>query len=190
MKEYQTYCDPGVLSKEMRIQTEKHVNLRVIHFSPPEKTVYPPVIMVVGLGTFIQSFKGIVSGMTRYFELYYVETREKVSSELSGPVDFDIQTVSKDIINIVHALLPGQNDYILFGYSYGATVLTESYPHLNRKPSALLLLSPTPHFYYPKWSLPLIKRAPSFFPVIKFVAKWYLRNFVINQKEDKDMYAE
>ena len=189
MKEYQQYSHPGTKSKECMFQTEENVRLQVIHFIPASKSIYPPVIMVAGLGTFIQSFKGIIKSMTKDFELFYVETREKVSSRLSGKINYDIKTVANDIVSIVKSLYPNLKGYILFGYSYGATVIAESYSNLSPKPSALLLLSPTPSFYYPKWSLPLIKIAPSLFWMIKPAAKWYLRNFVINQKEDKEMYG-
>lgn len=188
MKEYQQYCDPGVTSREFSIQTDQHVRLNVIHFKPPAKSEFPPVVMVVGLGTFIQSFQGILAGMTRHFEVYYVETREKTSSEITGTVPFDVNTISKDIVSVIHHLFSEPDEYILFGYSYGATVIAVSYQYFNRKPDALLLLSPTPHFYYPSWSLPLIKNAPAYFSLVRFVAKWYLRNFVINYKEDRDMY--
>jgi len=164
------------------------VSLRVIHFRPVTVSPYPPVVMVVGLATVIESFQGIIGELTRDFEVYYVETREKSSSRLSGKVKFDIETVARDIISIIRFLELPVNEYILFGYSYSAAVIIEAYRHLESKPTCLLLLSPTPSFYYPRWSLPLIRVAVPFYGVLKPVAKWYLRNFIINRKEDNDMY--
>jgi pimeloyl-ACP methyl ester carboxylesterase len=188
MKDYQKYCYPGTNCKEQMHQVDECASLRVIHFKPVTISPYPPVVMVVGLATFIESFQGVIGELTRDFEVYYVETREKTSSRLSGKVKFNIETVARDIESIIDLLQLSHRKYILFGYSYGATVIVETYQHLRSKPISLLLLSPTPSFYYPKWSLSLIRLAVPLYPVMKPFAKWYLRNFVINRKEDNDMY--
>jgi pimeloyl-ACP methyl ester carboxylesterase len=188
MEDYLQFCYPGTHSKAHMLQIDKNVCLRVIHFTPVTPSIYPPVVMVVGLATYIEGFQSIVAELTRDFEVYYIETREKSSSKLSGTVRFDMETIAGDIIFIIKVFRLNLRQYILFGYSYGATVLSEAYCHLESKPSCLLLLSPTPSFYYPRWSLPLIRIAVPFYKVIKPTAKWYLRNFVINRKEDNEMY--
>ena len=182
------FCFPGTRCDEQMYQTEESVSIRVIHFRPEEKSPYPPVVMVVGLATVIESFQGIIGELTRDFEVYYVETREKSSSQLLGKVKFDIKTVAFDIISVIQLLELKNDQYILFGYSFSACVIVEAYHHLESKPKCLLLLSPTPSFNYPQWSLPLIRVAVPFYGVLKPLAKWYLRNFVINYKSDKDMY--
>jgi pimeloyl-ACP methyl ester carboxylesterase len=188
MKDFQQYCYAGTGFTEQMFQTDESVRLRVLHFKPGKGSPYPPVVMVVGLATVIESFRGIIGELTRDFEVYYVETREKTSSRLSGKVNFDIETVAGDITTIINLLELSTTQYILFGYSYSAAVIVEAYRHLEIKPICLLLLSPTPSFYYPHWSLPLIRIAVPFYWVLKPIAKWYLRNFIINRKEDNDMY--
>lgn len=187
MENYQQYSYPGTQCSEHMVQTDERVSLRVIHFKPASSP-YPPLVMVVGLATVIESFQGIIAGLTRDFEVYYVETREKSSSRLSGHVNFDMETVAGDILSVLRILGLHSKEYILFGYSYSAAVLVEAYRHLPSKPSCLLLLSPTPHFYYPSWSLPLIRASTPVYGLLKPFTKWYLRNFVMNLKEDRDMY--
>jgi pimeloyl-ACP methyl ester carboxylesterase len=188
MEDYQQYCYPGTHYSEQMFQTDECVRLRVIHFKPVSPSPYPPVVMVVGLATVIESFQDIIGELTRDFEVYYVETREKSSSLLSGKVKFNIGTVAGDITSIISLLKLPFDQYILFGYSYSAAIIVEAYPYLKPKPTCLLLLSPTPSFYYPRWSLTLIRVAVPFYGVLKPIAKWYLGNFVINRKEDNDMY--
>jgi len=188
MEDYYQYCHPGTHCKEYFLQTDKAVSLRVIHFKPNCVPRYPPVVMIGGLATFIESFQGIIGDLTRDFEILYVETREKKSSRITGSADFNIETVAHDIVSVIKSLKLTHQHYILFGYSYGATVIVEAYRHLDVKPLSLLLLSPTPSFYYPRWSLSLIRVSVPLYPAIKQTAKWYLRNFVINSKEDNEMY--
>jgi pimeloyl-ACP methyl ester carboxylesterase len=188
MEDYHQYCYPNTHCDEQMIQIDECVSLRVIHFKPFAVSPYPPLVMVVGLATVIESFQGIIGGLTRDFEVYYVETREKSSSRLSGKVKFDMETIAGDILSILRILELPLKQYILFGYSYSAAVMVEAYRHLQSKPICLLLLSPTPHFYYPRWSLPIIRASVPLYGVLKPIAKWYLRNFVMNLKEDKDMY--
>lgn len=188
MEDYQRYCYPGTHCSEQMVQINKFVSLRVIHFEPETKSPYPPIVMVVGLATVIESFQGIINGLTLDFEVYYVETREKSSSRLTGKVKFDMETVALDILFVLQFLELQSKQYILFGYSYSAAVMVEVYRFLQSKPICLLLLSPTPHFYYPKWSLPVIRVSVPIYAVLKPITKWYLRNFVINLKDDMDMY--
>jgi pimeloyl-ACP methyl ester carboxylesterase len=188
MEDYQQYCYPGTHCSEQMFKTDECVSLRVIHFKPIALSPYPPVVMVVGLATVIESFQDIIGELTRDFEVYYVETREKSSSRLSGKVKYDMKTVARDITSIINLLQLPVDQYILFGYSYSAAIIVEAYPYLKPKPICLLLLSPTPSFYYPRWSLAIIQVAVPFYGVLKPIAKWYLGNFVINRKEDNDMY--
>lgn len=188
METYHQYCHPGTQCREKMYQTDESVHLRVIHFKPATPSPHPPIVMIVGLATVIESFQGIIGGLTRDFEVYYVETREKSSSLISGKVKFDMKTVALDIASIIRQLELLHQQYILFGYSFSAAAIIEAYPHLESKPVCLNLLSPTPGFYYPNWSLPLIRMAVPIYGVLKPFTKWYLRNFIMNVKDDRDMY--
>ena len=188
MEDYQQYCYHGTTCDAQMIDVDDSVSLRVIHFKPGEPSPYPPVVMIVGLATVIESFQGIVGELSKDFEIYHVETREKTSSKISKRVKFDIRTVAQDIVTIIKLLNFQPREYILFGYSFSASVIVEAYSQLELKPKCLLLLSPTPSFYYPAWSLLLIRFAVPLYWILKPTAKWYLRNFVINRKEDNDMY--
>lgn len=188
MEDYQQYCYPGTQCQTYMLRTEENVSLRVIHFCPGTPSPYPPLVMVVGLATVIESFKAIIVELTRDFDVYYVETREKSSSQLSGKVRFDMETVALDIVSVIKMLNLSTKPYVLFGYSYSVPVIIEAYHYLEVKPQCLLLLSPTPSFHYPSWSLFLIQFAVPLYGVLKPTAKWYIRNFVINRKEDHEMY--
>lgn len=52
----------------------------------------------------------------------------------------------------------------------------------------LLLMEPTPVFHYPRWALHTIRLlAVPVYPVLKPFAKWYLRTFTIDTKEDQEL---
>ena len=118
MENYHHYCYPGTHCSEQMVQINEFASLRVIHFEPVAISPYPPLVMVVGLATVIESFQGIIGGLTRDFEVYYVETREKSSSRLLGKVKFDMETVAFDILSVLRFLELPFKKYILFGYSY------------------------------------------------------------------------
>jgi pimeloyl-ACP methyl ester carboxylesterase len=144
--------------------------------------------MVTGLGTIFESFQGVIFYLAKRMPLIYIETREKRSSQIEGTTSFTIETQSRDIVNVVEYFNLYQNGYFLMGYSLGATILAHGYTYLQKKPEGMILLDPTPVFRYPKWSLLLIRNFGSdLYFILKPIAKWYLRNFYINKKEDPEM---
>jgi pimeloyl-ACP methyl ester carboxylesterase len=188
MEDYQQYCQQGTKCVERMIKVNENVSLNVVSFSPANNSNYCPIVMLGGLATLIESFRPLLGELTKDCEVHYIETREKSSSQISGKAKFDIETVGLDIVSIIQTLELKENNYMLFGYSFGATVIIDSYCHLESKPQCMLLLSPTPTFNYPAWSLPIIRLAVPLYPLLKPTAKWYLRNFQINRKEDNEMY--
>lgn len=187
MQDYQQYCHPGTHCSEQMLPVNERVSLRMLSFLPASGPGNAPIVMVAGLSSVIESFKDVLVEITKDFPVYYIETREKSSSKISGKVRFDVETIGMDIEVVLRKLGIKENNYTLMGYSLGATVIVDRFANLTPRPGCILLMEPTPVFHYPKWSLLLIRFAVPLYPVLKPFAKWYLRNFQINTKEDREM---
>lgn len=174
------------VSEEM-MQVAPHVAIRLVNFYPAGEATGLPLVMVTGLATRMESFRGVLHDLSLYQRIYYLETREKSSSEISGKAGFGMDEHAGDIVKAISLLGLKAGKYVLMGYSYGATAIAHAYTMLAEKPAAMLLMEPTPVFRYPVWAKLLISISVPVYPVIKAFAKWYLRRFHINTKEDAEM---
>jgi pimeloyl-ACP methyl ester carboxylesterase len=149
----------------------------------------PPVILLPGLASIIENFKETILALTVNHTVYFLETREKSSSIISGRVGFSIPEIATDIPVVIDKLGLENNSYILAGYSLGASVVSATYGNLKQKPLAVVLIEPSATFKWPWW-LPLLARiAVPFYGVIKHFIKWYMKKFRINKEEDYEMYV-
>jgi pimeloyl-ACP methyl ester carboxylesterase len=164
------------------------VSLRIVTFSPPSGGQPFPVVLVPGLVSVMSNFKNILVELTRDFVVHYVETREKSSSVIRERVDFDVRAIGSDIIEAVSHLGLEDRKHILFGSSLSATAMVDRANDFRYVPLCLILLEPNAAFYYPPWSLPIIRYAAPFYRSIRPVAKWYLKKFRVNTKDDYEMY--
>lgn len=170
-------------------QVTENVALRVLTFLSQGSKNNPAIVIVGGLATILESLQEIVRTLVRDHTVYYLETREKNSSMIRGETGFDIETMGRDIACIIEQLGLKKGKYALMGYSFGATAIADGYRFLTVRPLCVLFMEPTPVFHYPAWSLFLIRRmGKSCYCVLLLLAKWYLKNFLINKKEDFEMF--
>ncbi len=172
---------------ERDIFINPQVTLHLLEFVPLNQLQNPVVIMIGGLSTVAESFRPLLEELSRDFHIYYIESREKGSSKVSGKAAYDIATMGMDIVTVIRKLEIPDKYYVVFGYSMGATIIVDVYPELHPAPLCMLLLEPTPSFGYPLWSQMLIRFAVPLYSLLKPIAKWYMRTFRIT--EDKAMYA-
>jgi pimeloyl-ACP methyl ester carboxylesterase len=178
----------GSAGKKYWITIDEQVSLCVFEFKPLAVTGNVPIVIVSGLVTMIGSFETILAGLSKIHPVYYVETRDKTSSRLQDKVDFDIETMGKDIAFVIKTLGLEDQRYVLFGFSMGATIITDCVRFLDSKPLCMILMEPTPEFHYPGWSLFLIRWLTlPFYKTLASFAKWYLTKFHINKNEDNEM---
>ena len=182
------FCAPGTTWRQQWLTLSTGVALRVVSFYPQIPRQPFPVVLVPGLVSVMLTFKNILISLTKHFVVHYVETREKSSSIILQKASFDVETMGRDIAEVVSKLDLGEKQYILFGASLGATAIIDGYRHLARKPFCLVLLEPNAVFDYPAWSLAVIRVGAPFYSVLKPIAKWYLRKFRVNTREDYEMY--
>jgi pimeloyl-ACP methyl ester carboxylesterase len=127
--------------------------------------------------------------MTKDFSVYYVETREKISSRIEGDVRFGVEEIGADVVRVVEQM--NLNDYVLFGSSLGATAIIDCYRSLKRKPAGLVLVAPNAVFRVPRsWKIIVTLFYPPLYSLIRPSVKWYLRTFRLNVKEDAAQYEK
>ena len=169
------------------VEAAEGASLLLLHFRAAEQGRQLPVLMIGGLSTVPDNFQPLIRDLTRDFDVYYLETREKASSKLLKMGPFTMETFGKDIAAVVQGLGLTDGGYILMGYSFGAAVIVEAARFLPVRPALYLLLSPTPVFRYPWFALVLMRLTLHVNARIKPLAKWWLARRYVNRKEDPEM---
>jgi len=189
--DFQSFCAPGAIVKEEWIQVNDRVTLQVQRFKAAEKTNNPPVIFVPGWVSLPAGWKTVVQDMTRDFDVYYVETREKNSARTSGIKDFSVEATGEDLNKIAEHFKFNPQDYILFGSSLGATAILDTAPNLSIDPRALVLIGPNAVFRFPWWAMAVIYSLHSgLLNIFKPFVKWHLRNYRLDVDSDPAQYKK
>lgn len=188
LQDYSHYCHPGIHWSSDWYPVSDEVSLYVVTFTPFIPVTTPAIVMISGLASVIDGFREVLIELSRDFVIYFVDTREKASSRLSGKVRFTVETFGTDITTLVKMLNLQDGKFLLFGYSLGATVIVDCYRNLPEKPSCMVLLEPNATFNYPKFSVAIMRLNLPFLYLLKPLVKWYIRQFRINRKEDYEMY--
>src|SRR4030042_4417041 len=113
---WKTWDIPGVSVLSSMMQASESVRLRVIDFRPPRPGKNPPVVFVAGWITRMETWKDVLEEMTRDFRVIYIETRDKISSEVRGKVSFGVEATGKDVVHLISGFGIGDG-YVLFGSS-------------------------------------------------------------------------
>ncbi len=181
-------CHPGTEIKVRHLSVSPGIRLRVIHFIPSGETAFPPVLFVPGLASVTDNFRKTLHEMTRYFRVFYLETREKSTSLIRGKAGFSVNDLANDLCESIRLLNFKPGGYLLIGYSLGATAILESLGRMPVTPSALVLAEPNASFPFPGWLLFLARFARLIYRPVKPFLKWYLRNFRIDMENDREIY--
>lgn len=186
------YCAPGTKWTEQMVSVSDNVSLRVIEFYPHKHTTQPTVLFIAGWISLMKGWKLVLQEMTKDFNIIYVETREKISSQINGTKDFSVKAIAMDLVKLVEIFGLQKNKYIMFGSSLGGTAILESYQNVNHKPLCFALLGPNAEYRTPWWGLIIIYLfwTRLYTAVLKPFVKWYLRNFRLDIETDRAQYEK
>ncbi len=191
MDELQKFCAPGTKIKKEMIPVSNKVSLRVISFTPEKQNNNPEVLFIAGWITLIEAWKQVLKEMTKNFHVHYVETREKISSQVTGRVGYGVEDIGQDIVTLVNHFDLKYQKYILFGSSLGATSILESCQYLKTRPLCLVLIGPNAVFRFPGFGKVIIRIFwPRLYLILKPFIKWYLKNFRLDVKNDQAQYEK
>lgn len=183
------FCATGTKYSHRYISCESDVKLFHIHFKPKIKSNFPPVIFIPGWGSIIDSWEVVLKEMTKDFEVYYLETREKSSSIHITEQALTIKSLGDDLPYILSELNLINSSYILLGSSLGATVIIDSMSRNKVSPTLSILIGPNAEFNIPSFWL-LIARItpPFFFYIIRPIIKLYMKKKYLDMDSDPKQY--
>jgi pimeloyl-ACP methyl ester carboxylesterase len=185
------FCAEGTTVRVEMVPVSEQVTLKVITFEPAKPPEHPPVVFVAGWITLMAAWKDVLREMTKDFTVHYVETREKISSEVKGKAPYTVEALGKDIVSFVRGRGFENGGYLLFGSSLGATVVLDCIRFLEKKPRCVVVVGPNAEFRVPWWGMILVGLLyPPFYALIKPFVKWYLRNFRLNVESDFAQYRK
>jgi len=185
------FCAPGTKFKEEMIAVSENVSLRLITFTPNTINNNPAVVFIPGWISMISGWQEVLKEITKDFTVYYLETREKISSKIKGEVEYSVDEIGKDIIRLTEILKLQEGKYILVGSSLGATSILNCCEDLKMKPLCLVLIGPNSEFRIPLWGVFVIHLFyPPLYMFFKPYVKWYLKTFRLNVKHDYEQYEK
>lgn len=183
------YCAPGTKVRDEMVRVTPKVSLRVMTFTPPQASSHPAIVFVAGWISLMRGWKDVLREMTKDFAVYYVETREKISSRIEGEERFGVEEIAGDLVLLVEQM--GLGRYVLFGSSLGATAIIDCYRQLKKKPVGLVLVAPNAVFRVPRsWKVIVTLFYTPLYALIRPSVKWYLRTFRLNVKADAAQYEK
>lgn len=186
--DYTEFCYEGAGCTIEYILLPAGVELLTVVFTPSEPFDAPPVVFIPGLASVIENFRETIIELTRNHTVYYLETREKKSALINKKHRFTVREITSDIVHFADLKFTSGSDYVMAGYSLGATVIAEAVPLLKNKPQSIILIEPNTSFPFQGWLLFLARAARILYYPLKPFLKWYLRHFRINLAEDYEMY--
>lgn len=191
MDDLKLYCAPGATYKEELIAVAENVSLRTISFTPAVNHNNPPVVFVAGWITLISAWKEVLREMTKDFTIYYIETREKISSLVKGKPEYGVEDIGRDLVFLVKQFNLKGNHFILFGSSLGASAILDCCRFLDRDPLCLVLVGPNAVIRVPRFAKVIIYFfPPPLYLLIKPIVKWYLKTFRLDVKSDYEQYEK
>lgn len=187
-RDYSPFCHEGATYMAEYVTLPTGVQLLAIRFSPPQPKEAPLILFIPGFVSIIENFRETMIELTRNHSVIYLESREKSSARINPDHRFSVDEITSDIVQFAGNRIPAGVPYVMTGYSLGATVIAESFPRLDRKPEAVIIIEPNSSFPFRGIALLLARLAKYIYrPVVPFV-KWYLRTFIIDVKADEEMY--
>lgn len=185
------YCAQGATCKEEMVPVSPNVSLRVITFSPSQQVQNPALVFVPGLVSLMAGWGEVLLEMTKDFTVYYIETREKITSQVIGKIDYSLEAIGQEIAALVSHFNLESRGYLLLGSSLGATAILESSRFLEIDPLCLVLIGPNAVFRIPKFYRLIIRVFnPRFYLLLKPVVKWYLKTFRLDTEADYAQYEK
>ena len=137
-----------------------NIKLFEIHYRPANPSPFPPLIFIPGWVSIIDSWENVLKEMTKDFEIYYLETREKGSAKHPIEQELNIAALGDDLSSVLdyHNLV--DEPYILFGSSLGGTVILDAMSQLKVSPTMAVLIGPNAEFQAPRYWLWIIRMVP------------------------------
>ena len=189
--DFSKYCISGTKINIEYVQVSENVSLKIIDFTPDQTDNPISVVFVAGWISQITSWKDVLLEMSKDYRIIYVETREKLSSNIKGKVGYGVEEMGLDLVAIIDYYNLAENKYILFGSSLGGTAILDCCKYIKKAPLALVLIAPNALFRVPRFGRIIIQIfPPPLYLLFRPFIKWYLRTFRLDTKSDSAQYIK
>ncbi len=183
----------GVQFNERRLTVEEGVSLRLYDWRPENDNGADPILFVAGWISLVTGWVLLLEKLVRTRQVYYLETREKESAEISPdlmrPSSFLVARLAEDLIEVSNQLGLDPDRTVLFGSSMGSNAILEALKGDRLQAKAAFVVGPNAEFHFPWWGRPLVHLPPRVYSAAKPFVLWYLRTFRVNTREDPEQMA-
>ncbi|MCK5147026.1 alpha/beta hydrolase [bacterium] len=187
----QSLCAAGAIIHEEHISINDSVNLKIFDITPAQKTDLPTVVFVAGWISRIEGWADVLCEMSKDFPIKYIETRDKISSQLKKGAQLRVEDIGDDIVKLVKRWNLKEKNYILLGSSLGATAILDSAEKYSPTPKAMILVAPNTEFRMPLiWQWIIGGFWPHLYFIIRPLIKWYLKHFRMHVDADIAQYKK
>ena len=173
---------------EHLLDAGRGVRLRVIEYAGPERpTLAHPVVFIAGWVSHLDGWTGLIEGIACQGKLFYVETRDKPSAELSGEPCFAIAEQARDLAAVLRALALPEGRFYTAASSTGANILLQYLLNGRHAPKAAALMIPMRRFRFPAGGFPYLYLPHKIFYGIKPLIKAYIKHFRSDPSGERKM---
>lgn len=184
---------PGVQFNQRRLTVEEGVSLRLYEWRPVKDDGADPILFVAGWISLVTGWVPLLEKLVRTRQVYYLETREKESAEISSdlmrPSSFSVPRLAEDLVEVSNQLDLDLERTVLFGSSMGSNAILEALKGDRLKVKGAFVVGPNAEFHFPWWGRPLVHLPPWVYSAAKPFVLWYLRTFRVNTREDPEQMA-
>lgn len=136
------------------------------------------VLLIPGWGSIVLGWEEFLIEAQKFFNLYYIETREKKSSDLSKTAEYTLNRIALDIKEVIEELNLELDKTIILSSSFGAIIT--AYALVNHKidPFLTILIGPPYKIDMP----PLFRYLVHIIPSIAFrmfipIGRWWIKKY-------------
>jgi len=188
--DYSEYTAPGVICREDSLVTTDGVTLTIIDFIPPgDAPDRPIVVFVAGLISLITGWRDVLKEITPHYRTLYIETREKKSAGMPARngIEFSVSRMTRDLDELLRDKVPEDRPLCFVGSSLGSTIILDYLSQHLRESGTAILIAPNYEFRFPPWFILMLRWFPPLFYVpVKYILKWYLRNFRLDRRKEPE----
>ncbi len=189
--ELKKYADYEKVADEMYVRVSDGSKLRVLHTKAKSPSKDDPftLFFVAGWGSVVLGWNEILMTALDYFDIYYLETREKKSSIIADGAVNDLDRMALDIYEVIEELGIDQNKLILLASSFGAMLSANILSKNKLTPRLTMLIGPIAKVDMPPLFNILIKLLPiAILKLYKPIGIWWVKKFKSESIEQAEKY--
>jgi len=151
------------IAEEKMITLSDKSQILVLHTKAQgkEKSKYK-LLVIPGWGSIVLGWDDFLMKAKDYFDIYYVETREKKSSKLSKKSEYTLDRMSSDLKEVTEILKLDPKETVFFSSSFGAILNADALTKKKIDPFLSILVGPMSKIDLPFLFRYLLYIVPSF----------------------------